>query len=284
MVLHPKDSLKGYYLKWLPQSQQIDKVLLLLPGFGQTPNTIFEASALPTLAVKHNMLVVAVAGGNTVFANELTRKHLDEVIQHVKETHSSVANKPWVVGGFSAGGTIALRYVAYHEAKVEKSPANFQGVFTVDSPVDLFGVWTYFERELARNLSAVGIAEAKYIKQFMEKQEGTPSKNTARYEELTPFHLAIPQGNEIYLQQVAVRVYHDVDVNWMIQERGRSVQDTNFFYSSEMINRLRKLGNQRAEFIQSARKGYRSNGERHPHDWSIVEEPACIAWIKSLED
>ena len=31
------------------------------------------------------------------------------------------------------------------------------------------------------------------------------------------------------------------------------------------------MGNKKAQFIQSARKGIRANGMRHPHSWSIVD-------------
>jgi hypothetical protein len=87
----------------------------------------------------------------------------------------------------------------------------------------------------------------------------------------------------VYLKDVAVRTYHDIDIAWVIEERQRSAFDTNFLNASELIKRLRALGNERAEFIQSDQKGYRSNGMRHPHSWSIVDEVECIQWIKTIK-
>jgi hypothetical protein len=46
-----------------------------------------------------------------------------------------------------------------------------------------------------------------------------------------------------------------------------------------MINKLHQLGNDRAEFMNRLGKGYRSNGMRHPHSWSLVEPAECINWI-----
>lgn len=46
-----------------------------------------------------------------------------------------------------------------------------------------------------------------------------------------------------------------------------------------MINELHQEGNDRAEFINALGKGYRPNGMRHPHSWSLVEPIDCINWI-----
>jgi hypothetical protein len=42
------------------------------------------------------------------------------------------------------------------------------------------------------------------------------------------------------------------------------------------------MGNKRAEFMQSFKTGYRSNGQRHPHSWSIVDEKELIVWMEGL--
>ncbi len=51
---------------------------------------------------------------------------------------------------------------------------------------------------------------------------------------------------------------------------------------SAMINYLRRLGNKDAEFINAFGKGYRLDGTRHPHSWSIVDAANCINWIKKI--
>ena len=90
--------------------------------------------------------------------------------------------------------------------------------------------------------------------------------------------------NEKHLQSTAVRAYHDVDIPWRLQNRFQSVAESNYLVTSELIKRLILMGNQKAEFIQSYQTGYRSNGQRHPHSWSIVDEEECVRWVKSLLD
>ncbi|MBK8873530.1 MAG: hypothetical protein IPN13_06235 [Bacteroidetes bacterium] len=88
--------------------------------------------------------------------------------------------------------------------------------------------------------------------------------------------------NEIYLKDIAVRTYHDVDIAWRIVNRNQTVHLSNYEMSAELINRLVLMGNKRAEFMQSFKTGYRSNGQRHPHSWSIVDEKELIVWMEGL--
>jgi hypothetical protein len=159
-----------------------------------------------------------------------------------------------------------------------------KGVFTIDSPVDLLELWAYCDREIAKNFADAGVSEARYVQQTLTQKYSTPTDNPKIYSQLTPFDRTLTgPGNERHLKNTAVRVYHDVDINWYLRERRRSAFDANFSTSSELINRMLLLGNAGAQFIQSDRKGVRANGARHPHSWSIVSELACIRWIKSLK-
>jgi hypothetical protein len=283
VVFNPSNPLMGYYLQVQPLSGQIDQVLLLLPGFSQRPESIFTESQLPYVASANNILTLAVAGGPTLFANDFPIQNLHQMLAKVQEEYPEIAQKTWVIGGFSAGGSIALRYVEFCNEKEGNCPIDFKAVFAVDSPVDVIDFWKYMEREIERNASEIGVNEAKFVTNIFLQQEGKPSENAERYAYLTAIDVSKKQSNEVYLKDVAVRTYHDIDIAWVIEERQRSAFDTNFLNASELIKRLRALGNERAEFIQSDQKGYRSNGMRHPHSWSIVDEVECIQWIKTIK-
>lgn len=282
--IYPNNPQNGNYLWVEPLSNKIDAVLFLLPGFGQAPGSIFTESKLPYVAAVNNILTVAASGGMTMFVDDRLTNHLNLVIHRIIEQYPEIENKPWVMGGFSAGGTISLRYIENCQENREKCPVQFEGVFAVDSPVDLVEIWKYCDRELARNYSEIGMQEAKMVQSVFTRQLGTPEQEPERYAELTPFDIQAPlgKGNEVWLKDLAVRVYHDIDVNWQIQNRRRSAYESNFLQSSELINRLYLLGNERAAFIQATGKGYRSDGRRHTHSWSIVDEVECIQWVNGI--
>jgi hypothetical protein len=156
-------------------------------------------------------------------------------------------------------------------------------VFTVDSPIDIFTVYELLELAAKNNYSELAVEEAQRAMKFIQDDYGVPRKNIPTYSQLTAFSMdsALSQ-NERYLIRTAVRTYHDVDIEWRIKNRNQTVHLSNYEVSSELINRLVLMGNTRAEFMQSFRTGYRSNGQRHPHSWSIVNEVDCIQWVKGL--
>jgi hypothetical protein len=42
---------------------------------------------------------------------------------------------------------------------------------------------------------------------------------------------------------------------------------------------LKKDGFKHVELITTENKGYRANGQRHPHSWSIVDGKDLIKWM-----
>ena len=52
--------------------------------------------------------------------------------------------------------------------------------------------------------------------------------------------------------------------------------------AAALINGLKRVGNQEAELRLSTDKGYRPDGSRHPHAWSIVDEAELVEWFARL--
>ena len=276
-----EDIEEGYYLAVPPESAEIAGVLVLLPGFAQKAESIFPETKIHNVAYVNGILTIAIAGGHKLYADEKVTAKLDEAFNYIKKKFS-VDKENFVIGGFSAGGTISLRYAEYCYENPERASVQPQAVFSVDSPVDLFHIWDYFNREIEKNFSEAGVSEAKYVAEIMLKEIGDPQTNKANYERLTPFNSELTNpGNEKYLKNIGVRVYHDVDIAWQLKKRRRSLFDSNALASSEMINRLLLLNNERAEFKTAKKPGYRSSGVRHPHSWSIVDEVELIQWVKN---
>jgi len=268
----------GYYLVVPPESDEIKGVLLLLPGFGQNAESIFPESKIHNVAYVNGILTVAIAGGRKLYADDSVVERLNEAISHVKKKYD-VGGNNFIVGGYSAGGTISLRYAEYCNQYPNKAPIKPMAVFAVDSPVDLFGIWNYFQREIKKNYSEAGVGEAKFITEIMINEIGDPETNEIKYNDLTPFSAKLSDsGNEKFLSDIPVRFYEDIDVTWQLKNRRRSLYDSNALDASELINRLLLLGNENAEFITSKLPGYRSSGFRHPHSWSIVDEVELIQW------
>lgn len=274
-----------YYLVVKPDSEKIKGVLVLLPGYGEKAESIFPQTKLFNVGFINEILTIAIAGGEKIYADDQVINKLNRGLTHLIKKYPAISKDEFIIGGFSAGGTISLRYAEYCTENPSKVPVTPKGVFAVDSPVDLGGIYEYFQREIKKNYSEVGVFEAKIISEMMRKEIGTPETNPKRYNELTPFnHTLQSDGNEKFLKNMAVRLYEDIDVDWQLKQRRRSLYDTNILNASELINRLMLMGNERAEFMTSKQPGYRSNGMRHPHSWSIVDEVEFIQWALNLFD
>ena len=281
LVLDEADATYGYYFAIAPE--QIDGAVVLFPGFGQIAESVLVSTALPEVAYQNNLLTLVYAGGQRLTADSLVAGHITRMLRDALDRFDIPTDK-FALGGFSSGGTIALRYTQLCHQHPEAYPIQPAAVFMGDSPVDLFRLWAMQEENLQPGNADVSIEEAKRLETALQTAYGaTPRENPDIYRDLSPFSLNPIFGeNERWLQDVAVRTYHDVDINWRIQERGQSVFYRNYVASSELINRLRKAGNKRAEFIQTFQTGYRRNGQRHPHSWSIIDAEECVAWILGL--
>jgi len=278
VVLDSKDPVSGYYLAVKPQSNAIKGVVVLLDGFGGRAEDIFAESKLQNIAYANNLLTISLAIGNKMYADSVVISKLNAAFKDIISRYS-IKPDTFVLGGFSAGGTIALRYTELCKENPTTYPIDPQAVFAVDAPVDLIDLWAYFEKQIAKNYSAISVNEAKFVSVLMEKEHGTPLTNLETYKWLTPFYNESKvEGNERFLKNTPVRVYHDVDVTWQLQNRRRSIYESNYLNTSEMILRLLLARNEAAEFIQG-KKGYRNNGARHPHSWAIVDEEECVQWI-----
>lgn len=280
-TVNKDEFFSGYYLAMEP-AKPIEGVLILIAGFGQRPEDIFQETKLEQVAYDYHLLTIAFAGGNKLYADSVTRYNLSLVVKDVL-TRYKVDPAKFVIGGFSAGGMIALRYVELCNQFPDKFPIKPKGVFTVDSPIDIFTIYKQLEQSLADNYSPIAVEEAVRALKYIRDDYGVPEENIPVYAELTAFSMNKAfSENERFLKNVAVRTYHDVDIAWRIINRNQTVQNSNYMVTAELINRLVLMGNDKAEFMQSFKTGYRSNGERHPHSWSIVDEVECVDWVLGL--
>ncbi|MCB0529691.1 MAG: hypothetical protein KDC65_14515 [Saprospiraceae bacterium] len=272
----------GVSCVWVtPKTGAVKGVVMLIAGFGETAEGALTETRIPTALCERGMMAVVVGLGAHMYADSSVMATLDEVTAAVQERYHPEC-ECMALGGFSIGGAIALRYAERCHEQPEQHPLLPNAVFAIDAPVDLIELWDYFEREIARNFDPVGVAEAKYVSELLKREIGTPAENRALYEALTPYcHSCQSPGNERFLKNTAVRVYHDMDLDWYLKNKKRSAYDCNFLNASAFIAQLLQTGNEQATFV-SGKTGYRSDGTRNPHAWSIVDEQELAMWIDKM--
>ena len=274
------DSVYGYYVTIPPASHRIQGVLVLLDGYGSTADGFFAETKLQNIAYVSDILTVCVPTGPRLYADasmlELLNRILADTIEKYQLRKDQVA-----IGGFSAGGIIAVRYAELCHEKPAQYAVLPKAVFDIDSPLDLISLYKMSKKELARDYKGWWSGESQMIVDRFDKELGPVDGDRAKYRAVSPFETDLPRpGNEQWLKDVAVRTYHDVDVNWFIKNRRRSLFQTNALYASEYITQLISEGSTQAEFVSSKIEGRRSNGDRHPHSWNIAEESDLVQWVK----
>ena len=125
--------------------------------------------------------------------------------------------------------------------------------------------------------------EAKFLIKLLELYfGGTPENFPEAYKNASPYsRLELNGGNLVHLKNTPVRAYCEPDMDYRL-EKCMDYYDMSAADLAAMINQLRLLGNNSAEFITTTNKGYRMNGKRNPHSWSILDSKECMEWIKII--
>lgn len=274
-----QDSTDGHYLAIQPRSKINKGVLIILVTFIPPENFLTETK-LHTVAYVNDILTVVVSTKTKLYADSTVVNRINRVLHHITKRFQVDTSK-FVLSGFDEAGNIALRYTELTYENPSQFIVKPKAVFGIDTPVDLFALWHWAERQIKKNYWPGTVGDAKYYIETMTKENGTIYNNVDRYKFLSPFcREQQDSGHERYLTQVALRLYYDIDIEWQLKNRRNSFYDTKIPDGSELINRLLLLGNAKAEFIAAKQQGLRSNGARHPNSPSIVDEVDCIHWIK----
>ena len=279
VIFDPKDSTDGYYLAIQPQSKNIKGVVVLFTSF-LPPESLLPETKLHNVASANDILTIVASAKQKLYADSAAIQRITAILKDVVARFSADASK-FALAGYDEAGNIALRYTELTYENPSTYLVQPKAVFGIETPVDLFGLWHWAERQIKKNYWPGAVGDAKYYLDVMTKENGTIYNNPETYKKLSPFNRnEETTGNEQYLRKVPVRLYYDTDIEWHIKNRRNSFYDTKMADGSELINRLLLAGNNEAEFIASKQPGLRSNGTRHPNSISIVNEVECIHWIK----
>ena len=274
------DSVYGYYVVIPPATKRVQGALVLLDGYAGNADGFFADTRLQNVAYVNDLLTVCVPTGMRLYADTSMLGLLNRILNDTMAKYN-LRKDQFAIGGFSAGGIIAVRYAELCHEKPAQYAVLPKAVFDIDSPLDLVSLNKMAQKELKRDYKGWWSGESQMIVDRFNKELGPEDGDRTKYRAVSPFETDLSEpGNEQWLKEVAVRTYHDIDVNWFIKNRRRSMFETNAPYASEFITQLVAEGSTQAEFVSSKIEGRRPDGTRHPHSWNIAEETDLVQWIK----
>ncbi len=261
----------------------INNGLLVIFGYSGGNGT----SDIPAVFEKDSVLVVVIDIATNFFKSQNDIELIDACLNHVIDNNKIPINTI-MYGGFSGGATVALRYA---ELTIERNITKLipKAIFSGDAALDYIEFYRYCEREIARDCDAPaskwGRIEAESCKKDYDKKLGDPIKNRGNYIKASAATITEPDfGNAKYLLNTPIRTYHEIDPMWYIKEKCRNqFTEENIYVGVALINYLYNSGNKNAEVIITKDKGYRTNGARQPHSWSIIDAQDLLDWYKNIE-
>lgn len=273
-------SNKLFYYALKPKEKIIGTLILLPPTAQSTEDVINNNIKLSELAYENGILLIIPSINYNLFLDKITMNFLNTTFKKALNKYQAPKDKI-IIGGFSLGGMNAIRYVELSKENSDLTTIHPVAVYGIDPPLDWVRIYYTFLRIKELNFSEVAVNEAVDYLDKLNKQFGGSPKNVPNiYSKHSMYSKTIKDGgNTKFLIDTPIRIYSDPDIAWHLKERQMDFYDINALDQTAMINQLRILGNENAEFISALGKGYRPNGMRHPHSWSIAEPNELMVWI-----
>ena len=266
------------YTCWFPD---VDTVLGLVVFFHARRDTV-NADEFIEYALQKKIGVLYLTTENRVdFLFE--KEEMQQMESFIREviTRYSISPANMIYCGMSLAGTRALRLVMFANTKDSEHKIVPGAVAICDAPLDMIRFYRQCIRALELNASEIAVNEASWVSSCLSKNLGGPAHEQMQaYLDYSPFsHDQVGYNYLSYLDGVAVRAYTEPDVAWWMANRQKDYYGMNALDMAGMINGLRIRNNKSAELITTIGEGFRPDGERHPHSWSIVDEKELIDWF-----
>ncbi|MES2894285.1 MAG: alpha/beta hydrolase [Bacteroidota bacterium] len=280
------DSSANLYVVVHPPSLPLKGYLLLIPGMFQKAADVLVQTNLAKHAANQGLLTVVPTfstGIASVGIDLTTQEDLRKLLQHLAAKFD-LGRLPFYLGGFSIGGTCAIRYAELALSNdIDPKPV---AVFAIDAPLDFERMYNNMLRET--RLTGSGgdaLAESNYMLNYFNRVfGGSPAQALGKYRELSPYSFTdTTQAAIKSLINLPLRLYTEPDIHWWLRD-GVDYSLMNAFDFAALANELKRLGNTKLELITTDNKGYRNGGkQRHPHSWSIAEPVDLVAWLKKQQ-
>lgn len=250
-------------------------IILLFSGYPHSMKQTNMEFPIEELALSSGFGIMRLAFNQHLWLSTLEKKQLNGLIDSALSEYN-LADYPLFIGGFSSGGNIAL-LLANHMKEKDSSRA-IQGVFVVDAPVDLHILWNSAKRKLAKDSTNL---EGKMIHQQFITNFGVGDSSRTKLQAVSPYNdgALASFDNLANLKKVSLRFYTEPDTSWWQQNRGLDYEFMNSYPIGLLYQEAKRTGEYEVCLITSTNKGYRANGDRHPHSWSIVDQNLLIEWM-----
>lgn len=258
-------------------SKNANGVLVLFGGFPESAKDIKREFKILENAEDHNISVLYMNYSRKIWLEQDELSQLSEQLQDIFKVNTLPTDNVYI-GGFSSGGNMALLISDFmtnqHSNIIPK------GVFIVDSPIDLVALYNTAQKNIERNFSNSAVQESTWLLETLGAKFGNPKDSISSYEEYAVFTSKTNNINTIKnLKNTKIRLYTEPDTLWWKENTMAKYEDLNAYYIKKLSESLQTSQFKDVTYIPTKDKGYRSNGDRHPHSWAIIDTKNLIDWM-----
>jgi len=260
----------------MPKKQ--DALLILFPSFPSNAENIRTEFNIIDIAITNNITVLLMNFNQHLWLSKAEKKDLEKIIISAVSKNNINTNNTYI-GGFSSGGNVSLLLTNY--LKSTGSTIQPKGLFIADSPIDLLALYESALKTITRNFSKPAIQEANWIIETFDSEFGVGDTAFINYNKSSPYLSKTNSTNNISkLNGLKIRLYSEPDTLWWKVNRQAEYENLNAYYIEQLANDLSTLyGEDKVTYIKTKNRGYRANGDRHPHSWAIIDEKKLVNWI-----
>ena len=284
VYLNEKDSTSNMYIAVFPKNEIVKSFMVLLDGFGNSPEGVLSQTDIPKFASKNGVLTIIplLKTGTTYWGSDnASQQSLKEIISLIVSKYQ-LKDKDFYIGGFGIGGTCAVKYAEL--AVQENYEIKPKAVFAINPILDWERYYNGAKRVVRLSDSTKVNDEVYYMINRIEKEMGgTPETALQNYHSQSPYSFLDTTQKAIKnLIKVPIMIISEPDIQWYLKERSYDCSYNNIIDQVSMINELQRLGNKNAVLITTTNKGYRMpNKVRHPNSWSIADPKQIIKWLQT---
>ncbi|MEO1259012.1 MAG: hypothetical protein AAFZ15_09440 [Bacteroidota bacterium] len=275
----------GYTLI-LPKNKKPKAVVVMFNSGRDTAHAGFEMR-LYTDAIKKEVACLYVTTGNR-FEFLFEEKQFEKIDAYLQKavSENGLPKEKMLFAGMSLAGTRAMKFGIWCQLGNSAFDLTPAAIAVCDAPLDMVRFWKQLTRSKTLKLNDISANEATWVTAVLEKNlGGTPFENISGYYDYSPYcHEMEKGGQAAILKNTPFRAYTEPDVQWWMDNRGNDFYSMNAMDAAAVVNQLNILGNENAELILTENKGYRPDGSRHPHSWSIVDSGELVEWLLLIED
>lgn len=254
-------------------------LLILFPGGGGNAQQTQQEFKIIDIAKQKEISILFMNYARKLWMEPEDCMSLAMDIKEIISSHQLNTDNIYI-GGMSIGGNVTLSLTQH---LLQQKILNIKGAFVVDPPLDLYALYESSIKDVKRkDFSEERLAEPKWIINYFEDVFGKEDSLLLNIQRVSPFTFKTKHISNISnLKQIDLRLYTEPDKEWWKTNRDTDFESTNTYSIQQLHSTLSQNNWNKVQLIETQNKGYRADGTRHPHSWSIVDINSLTDWISN---